>query len=208
MSLPAEVEELIASLRRQIAALEAEVADLRRRLGQDSSNSSKPPSSDGLGKKPRNAGSLRDASGKASGGQKGHKGGRLRQGADPDCGVRHEACVCRHCRSPLEPKSAIGVETRPVFDLPERPLMVTEHQASIYRCAHCRGVTKAAFPEGVVSPAQYGERLKAAAIYLNIQQLIPEDRTAQALSDLIGAPLICPASIVAWVGKKAQNCSK
>jgi len=48
MSLPAEVEELIASLRRQIVALEAEVADLRRRLGQDSSNSSKPPSSDGL----------------------------------------------------------------------------------------------------------------------------------------------------------------
>ena len=187
MSLPAEVEELIASLRRQIAALEAEVADLRRRLGQDSSNSSKPPSSDGLGKKPRNAGSLRDASGKASGGQKGHKGGTLRQVADPDCVVRHEACVCRHCRSPLEPKSAIGVETRPVFDLPERPLMVTEHQASIYRCAHCRGVTKAAFPEGVVSPAQYGERLKAAAIYLNIQQLIPEDRTAQALSDLFGA---------------------
>jgi uncharacterized protein involved in exopolysaccharide biosynthesis len=34
MSLPAEVEELIASLRRQIAALEAEVADLRRRLGR------------------------------------------------------------------------------------------------------------------------------------------------------------------------------
>lgn len=205
MSLPAEVEELIASLRRQIAALEAEVADLRRRLGQDSSNSSKPPSSDGLGKKPRNAGSLRDASGRPSGGQKGHKGGTLRQVADPDCVVRHEACVCRHCRSPLEPKSAIGVETRQVFDLPERPLMVIEHQASIYRCAHCRGVSKAAFPDGVVSPAQYGERLKAAAIYLNIQQLIPEDRTAQALSDLIGAPLICPASIVAWVGKKAQD---
>ena len=83
--------------------------------------------------------------------------------------------------------------------------MVTEHQASIYRCEHCRGETKAAFPDGVVSPAQYGERIKAAAIYLNIQQLIPEDRTAQALSDLFGAPLICPASIVAWVGKKAQE---
>ena len=38
----------------------------------------------------------------------------------------------------------------PVFDLPERPLMVTEHQASIYRCENCRGVTKAAFPDGVV----------------------------------------------------------
>ena len=56
----------------------------------------------------------------------------------------------RHCRSRLEPKSAIGVETRQVFDLPERPLMVTEHQASIYRCAHCRGVAKAAFPKAAV----------------------------------------------------------
>jgi transposase len=92
-----------------------------------------------------------------------------------------------------------------VFDLPERPLRVTEHQASIYRCAHCRGVTKAVFPEGVVSPAQYGERIKAAAIYLNVQQLIPEDRTAQALSDLFGAPLICPASLVARVARKGQE---
>src|ERR1700732_1198824 len=83
MSLPAEVEELIASLKRQIAALQAEVADLRRQLGQDSSNSSKPPSSDGLKKKPRVAGSLRGRSGKASGGQKGHRGGTLRQGGGP-----------------------------------------------------------------------------------------------------------------------------
>src|SRR5882762_1081019 len=185
MSLPTEVEELIASLKRQIAALQAEVADLRRQLGQDSSNSSKPPSSDGLKKKPRIAGSLRGRSGKASGGQK--------------------ASACCHCGSPLEPRSAIGVEKRQVFDLPERPLVVTQHQASIYRCAHCRGETKAAFPGGVVSPTQYGERIKAAAIYLNILQLIPEDRTAQALSDLFGAPLIFPASIVAWVRKKGED---
>ena len=58
---------------------------------------------------------------------------------------------------------------------------------------------------GVVSPTQYGERIRAATIYLNIQQLIPEDRTAQALSDLFGAPLICPASIVAWVRKKGED---
>jgi len=205
MDVPAAVEELIASLKRQIAALQAEVADLRRQLGQDSSNSSKPPSSDGLKKKPRIAGSLRGRSGKASGGQKGHPGGTLRQVADPDHVVRREACACCRCGSPLEPQSAIGVEKRQVFDLPERPLVVTEHQASIYRCAHCRGETKAAFPEGVVSPTQYGERIRAAAIYLNIQQLIPEDRTAQALSDLFGAPLICPASIVAWVRKKAED---
>ncbi len=205
MNLPPEAEELIASLRRQVAALQAEVADLRRQLGQDSSNSSKPPSSDGLKKKPRIAGSLRGRSGKKSGGQKGHKGGTLRQVADPDHVVRHEASACCHCCSPLDPKSAIGIEKRQVFDLPERPLVITEHQASIYRCAHCRGETKAAFPEGVVSSAQYGERIRAAAVYLNVQQLIPEDRTAQALSDLFGAPLICPASIVAWVRKKGED---
>ena len=43
------------------------------------------------------------------------------------------------------------------------------------------------------------------AIYLNVQQLIPEDRVAQTLSDLFGAAAICPASIVAWVGRKARQ---
>ena len=134
-------------------------------------------------KKPRVPGSLRGRSGKASGGQTGHEGGTLRQVADPDRVVRHQACGCGHCGSPLDPKLATRIEKRQVFDLPERPLMVTEHQASIYRCENCRCVTNAAFPDGVVTPAQYGERVRAAAVYLNVQQLIPEDRTAQALSD-------------------------
>ena len=205
MELPAEVAELIASLKREIEALRAENAELRRRLGLDSSNSSKPPSSDGLKKKPRIKGSLRGRSGKPSGGQKGHEGGTLRQVAHPDAVVRHEACACSLCGSSLDAKSAMGVERRQVFDIAERPLVVTEHQATIYRCSHCRGETKAAFPEGVVSSTQYGERIRAAAIYLNVQQLIPEDRVAQALSDLFAAAAICPASIVAWVGKKARQ---
>ena len=179
MDIPAEAADLIASLRAEITALRAEVADLRRRLNLDSSNSSKPPSSDGLKKKPRIAGSLRGRSGKPSGGQTGHEGGTLRQVANPDAVVRHEACACRHCGLSLDAKSATGIEKRQVFDIPERPLVVTEHQATIYRCTLCRGVTKAAFPEGIVSPTQYGERIRAAAIYLNVQQLIPEDRVAQ-----------------------------
>ena len=205
MVLPAEVVDLIASLRAEITALRAEVAELRRRLGLDSSNSSKPPSSDGLGKKSRMAGSLRQASGKRSGGQEGHGGGTLRQVADPDIVVPHETCACGHCGAALDPKAPARVEKRQVFDLPERMLQVTEHQAAIYRCAHCRGETRAAFPVGVTSPTQYGERIKAAAVYLNVQQLIPEDRAAQALGDLFGAPSICPASVVAWVGAKARE---
>ena len=99
MVLPAEVEALIASLRAEIAALRAEVADLRRQLGRDSSNSSQPPSSDGLRKKPRIGGSLRGRSGKASGGQTGHKGGTLRQVADPDSIVGHGGVRLRPFRT-------------------------------------------------------------------------------------------------------------
>jgi transposase len=208
MILPAEVEELIASLRAEVAALRAEVAELKRRLGQDSSTSSKPPSSDGLAKKPRIAGSLREASGKPSGGQKGHKGDTLRRVADPDRIVRHEASHCRHCRALLAPEMARSLEARQVFDLVERPLIVIEHRALIYRCARCRGVTRAPFPDGVIGPAQYGGRIKAAAIYLNVHQLLPEDRTAQALSDLFGAPRLCPASLTAWVGRRALDLER
>ena len=60
MELSSDVLALIEGLRRELAelraenaALKQEVADLRRQLGKNSSNSSKPPSSDGYGKKPR-----------------------------------------------------------------------------------------------------------------------------------------------------------
>ena len=73
-----ELIALIAALRAENAALTARLAELERRLGLNSSNSGKPPSSDGL-KKPARVSSLRERSGKKPGGQKGHKGETLRQ---------------------------------------------------------------------------------------------------------------------------------
>ena len=204
MVLPPEVVELIDLLKREIEALRAENAELRRRLDLDSSNSSKPPSSDGLKKKPRILKSLRTRSGKRSGGQKGHRGDTLRQVAEPDAVVEHAAEVCEHCRGLLLADSKIGEEKRQVFDLPEKPLIVTEHRAAIHDCPACRRRTRADFPEGVVSPAQYGERVKAAAVYLNAQQLVPEERTAQILQDLFGAAAACGASVAGWVRRKAE----
>jgi transposase len=185
MIVPPEVEELVASLMRRIETLEAENAELRRRLGLDSSNSSKPPSSDGL-KKPRVLKSLRKSTGKRSGGQKGHRGDTLRQVAEPDVIIEHAAEQCAHCQARLFADSKVGEEKRQVFDLAEKPLIVTEHRAAIHDCPACRRRTRGEFPEGVVSPVQYGERLRAAGVYLNAQQLVPEERTAQVLADLFG----------------------
>ena len=158
MFIPLEIQELLASKDRRIAELEALVAELLRRLGLDSTNSSKPPSSDGLKKKPRAPRSLRGKSGKTSGGQEGHAGDTLRQVATPDLVVRHEACVCQHCCSPLDPKAPVTVETRQVFDLPERPLLVTEHRASAYRCAHCRHLPASSTRHGIQSALSESSR--------------------------------------------------
>ena len=83
-----ELIALIAALRAENAVLKERIAELERRLGLNSANSSKPPSSDGL-KKPARVKSLRERSGKKPGGQKGHKGETLRQSAEPDEIVDH-----------------------------------------------------------------------------------------------------------------------
>lgn len=225
MELPPALQVLIEGLQRDIASLRAEnaliltqnialvadnaalkqeVADLRRQIDKNSSNSSKPPSSDGLRKPVRPPKSLRGASGKKSGGQLGHKGDTLRPAAKPDRIERHDAAHCAHCAAALTAAMTRGVERRQVFDLPDPRLEVTEHQARIYTCTSCHGVTKAPFPEGVNAHVQYGPRLRAAAIYLNAQQLIPEDRVGQLLKDLFGAGSLCPASVAAWCEAKAQ----
>ena len=148
----------------------------------------------------------RGASGRerrASATAQGHDGDTLRQVAEPDASTEHTPEACEHCREPLRADSKVGEEKRQVFDLAEEPLIVTEHRAAIHDCPACRLRTRAAFPEGVVSPAQYGERVRAAAVYLNAQQLVPEERTAQVLADLFGAAA-CGASGAAWVRRTAE----
>ena len=73
-----ELLALIGALRAENASLKARIAELERRLGLNSSNSGKPPSSDGL-RKPVRVKSLREGLGKPRGGQKGHPGETLRQ---------------------------------------------------------------------------------------------------------------------------------
>src|SRR5271166_3773095 len=179
-----------ASLRSENAALMARLADLERRLGLNSSNSGKPPSSDGL-KKPPRVSSLRESSGKKTGGQKGHPGETLCRVEKPDATIEHYPQACAACGEPLTAATATGHVARQVFDLPEpRPLIVTEHRAHACRCSTCGTQTRAVFPEGVTAPVQYGQRIAALVLYLLHYQLLPEKRLAALMADLFGVKLV------------------
>src|SRR3954470_15375863 len=195
-----------AALQETIAVLLGRVAELERRLGLNSSNSGKPPSSDGLGKPPREprTRSLREASGKPSGGQKGHKGETLRQVAEPDTTVDHYPDTCPGCGSALATATSIGYSVRQVFDLPEpQPLLVTEHRAHTCRCGHCSERTRAAFPADVTAPVQYGLRIVAMVVYLLHYQLLPEGRLAEAMADLFGVKLV--AATIAGMSRRCAG---
>ena len=182
-------EELIALLQAQatqIAALVARVAELERRLGLNSSNSGKPPSSDGL-KKPARVASLRESSGKKPGGQKDHEGETLRQSTGPDAIVDHFPTKCSACGGALTLGMALAHAARQVHDLPApRPLVVTEHRAHVCQCAGCGARTRGAFPDGVNAPVQYGAGIAAFAVYLMHQQLLPQKRLVALMADLFG----------------------
>ncbi len=112
-----ELEKQNNQLRDQNASLVQRVCDLERRLGLNSSNSSKPPSSDGLAKpaaRERRTRSLRGKSGRKSGGQHGHKGTTLKQVATPDALVHHYPHQCTRCSATLSPEAATGFAARQV----------------------------------------------------------------------------------------------
>jgi transposase len=178
------------TMRHENAALVARVVELERRLGLNSSNSSKPPSSDGLSKKPPRTRSLRERSKKPAGGQKGHPGKTLCAVDNPDHTVDHLPANCTNCAESLPQTPGSDYDARQVFDLPQpQPLVVTEHRAHWCRCTACGSVTKGAFPEGVSAPVQYGDRITAIVVYLSAFQFMPLDRLATLMIDLFGVNL-------------------
>jgi transposase len=183
----AELRAQNAELRAGLEQLRAEVAELKRQLGQNSQNSSKPPSTDSPFAKPAPK-SLRRKSGRKPGGQPGHPGSTLALVDDPDETLHHEPAACVGCGAGLAGAEQVGVERRQVFDLPPMRIGVTEHQLVSRRCG-CGATTCASAPDGVTAPVQYGPRVTAIVLYLYVGQFLSKQRAAQALSELFGTPL-------------------
>jgi transposase len=126
----AELRAANAEQARLIATLQARVAELERRLGKDSSNSSKPPSSDGLGKPTRTKRRAAERTEhRRPGKQPGAPGAHLAQVAEPDQVVEHVPHRCGGCGQDLDGAVVVGLEARQVFDLPPLRLGVVEHRA-------------------------------------------------------------------------------
>lgn len=193
---------MIERLEVRVLELEGEVAELRRRLDQNSRNSSRPPSSEGLSKPPVKK-SLRRPSGRKPGGQPGHGGGTLTAVADPDEVVWHSPECCAGCGADLDVAPVEGSERRQVFDLPEIRLRVVEHVVERRRCG-CGQLTAASFPAGVSAPTQYGSGIRALAIYLIARQHLPYERTAELFADWLGAP-ISTGTLASYIAKGAVD---
>jgi transposase len=183
----AQLQAMMLELRVVVEQLRAENAELRRQLGQNSRNSSKPPSSDSPFAKAAPK-SLRRKSGRKPGGQPGHRGATLALVDKPDERLRHEPGPCIGCGADLANAPEVGMERRQVFDLPPMTVRVTEHQLIARRCG-CGTTTCGTAPEGVTAPVQYGSRITAIILYLYVGQFLSKKRTAQALAELFGTPV-------------------
>ena len=198
--LLAERDAQVAGLRVLVADLQAQVAELAARAGQNSKNSSRPPSSDGLGRPaPR---SLRKKTGRSPGRPKGQPGATMELTGHPDHVIRHEPSACRNCGIGLAGARQTGAERRQVTEIPPVKAEVTEHQMIERECPCCGERTRADAPDGVTAPVQYGPRAAALGTYLWHGQFLSRERACAALGEMSGwAP--SPGAVAAQACKIA-----
>jgi len=189
-----------AHLRQMMEEVLRRLGEVEGKLAKESHNSSKPPSSDGLGRK---RASLRKRSEKKPGGQAGHPGHTLKI-VEPDEVVRHRPVVCQHCQHALDEVAGRVRERRQVHDLPEMRLRVCEHHVEEVPCPACGQQNVGRFPAEVMAPVQYGPNVQALAVYLHQGQFVPMARTCEVLDEVCGCAL-SQGTLLRWVQEASQR---
>jgi transposase len=174
-------------LRAENAQLRARVQELEARQGQNSTNSSRPPSSDPPASLPRPA---TPPTGRRRGGQPGHPPHQraLLPPDQVDAVVEHWPAHCRRCQAPLVP-TAVGEPVRhQVTELPPVRAVVTEHQLQHVQCVACGTTTCAGLPADVPAGA-FGPRLQATVAVLAGRYRLSRREVVGVCTDVLGAPL-------------------
>jgi len=174
-----EDKQLSAASKSMFGVLILIITMLANRLNLNSTNSSKPPSSDPNRKKrPKNK------TGKKAGGQKGHVGTTLKKVDDPD---KVELIKLDRSQLPAGRYRQVGFESRQVFDI-DISRMVTEYRVQILEDDKGNRFV-APFPEGVTKAVQYGTGLKAHSVYMSQFQLVPYNRIQDYFADQLHIPI-------------------
>lgn len=195
-----ERDRVIEELRAELAAARTEIDELKRALGQNSKNSSRPPSGDRLNRSLSRA--QQRKLDRKPGKQPGARGFTLRRTESPTRTRDHVASECGGCGAGLRDAETVRVTARQVCDLPETTTVdVVEHRMHAKRCG-CGHVTDAPAPTGVTAPVQYGPRLRALAAYLVVYQHVPVARAAELIAEVCGAAVSTGwiSSVVAATG--------
>ena len=169
------------SLMAEVAAKDELIAELRRKNGMNSSNSSMPPSSDRFTKPRPSKINKGDGGKKRSGGQVGHKGSTMRLKAEPDevhsC-LPSDCITCRRLDSC--PAKAVVLDSRNVVDV--RVITTQSRYDRIGRTCPLDGRKLiGSYPEGVNAPMQYGPGLKALVVSFSSFGMVSANRIVEML---------------------------
>ena len=199
---PASVRSLMLTLFDVIIELREENRELKARLNQNSHNSSKPPSSDGL-RKPQRP-NLRSKTGKKRGGQFGHKGKTLQFVSNPTKVELHMAKDCEGCPHAAECRRTYTAnEPRQVTDISFTVSVVEHRLVDVPNCLRRGGRMVGEFPQGVNSPLQYGSNLLALCAVLNTEGAMSVNRVSKILGGAFNVSL-SPATVLAATRKCAE----
>jgi transposase len=189
----------------QIADAEKQIADLERQLKlckQNSTNSSKPPSSDGLAGEPRQRGRQKKSRRKA-GGQPGHRGAH-RPVAPAERVDEVRALLpeqCQHCghglTGPVEPVQTTGNPRRhQVTEVPPIQARIIEYQCYRVVCPECGKSTRAALP--AEAAGQFGPHLTALIAYLTVVCRMPRRVVEALLGQVLGIEISLGSTQKCW----------
>ncbi|MGG0261905.1 transposase [Bacillus mycoides] len=167
---PQAICDLVHQLESQMQNLKERIELLENRSKKNSTNSHKPPSTDGL-RKPITK-SLRKSSQRQTGGQLGHKGHTLYLTTTPDHTITYSPTHCTCCDMSLKHEPVKGYRIRQVYDLPPILIEVTEHKVEQKECPHCHSIQESQFPSTISRSVQYGPNIKRLIPYLTHYQCL------------------------------------
>jgi len=180
----AEIKQELLEAKDTISYLKDENKRLKEIINKDSSNSSKPPSTNDGFKDSKKA-SSNSKTKKSRGGQKGNTSNNLKKVSNPDHIEKLEINNCKNCNHSLLDVDSKVTGTKQLFDIPQIQLEVTEYQQHSKTCPCCNTINKPNYPANLKSYVQYGDNIKTFIAYLNTYQMLPYDRISELLEDFI-----------------------